>query len=67
MYAVSSKRNYLGFKFEYLICSYVFNLRFGVKCSMHQSSYFPVALTACVYDVKCTESKERYHTLQFAT
>lgn len=67
MYAVSSKRNYLGFKFEYLVCSYAFSLRFGVKCSTHQSSYFPAALTARVYDVKCIQSKERYHTSQFAT
>ena len=67
MYALSSKRNYLGLKFEYLICSYAFNLRFGVKCLTHQSSYLPAALTACVCDVKCTESKEKYRTLQFAT
>jgi len=67
MYAVSSKTNYLGFKFEYLICSYAFNLRFGVKCSTYQSSYFCVAFTARVCDVKCMESKERYHTSQFAT
>jgi len=67
MYAVSSKRNYLGFKFEYLICSYAFSLRFGVKCSTHQSFYFPAALTACVYDVRYIVSKERYRTSQFAT
>lgn len=50
------KNDYLRFKFKYFISSNAFSLRFGVKCSTHQISCFPAALTACVYDVKCMES-----------
>jgi hypothetical protein len=46
MYAESSKRTYLGFKFEYLICSYAFGQEFGVKCSAPQSFPIPDALSA---------------------